>query len=82
MSAKILIVDDETNVRLNYRITLETEGHEIFEAASAANALEQMVERTVGLAILAGLISLFVSLLMISGSGSSSGRGSNGDDSL
>ena len=52
MSAKILIVDDETNVRLNYRITLETEGHEIFEAASAANALEQMVERTVGLAIL------------------------------
>jgi FixJ family two-component response regulator len=52
VSAKILIVDDETNVRLNYRITLETEGHEIFEAASAANALEQMVERTVGLAIL------------------------------
>jgi DNA-binding NtrC family response regulator len=26
MSAKILIVDDETNVRLNYRVTLETEG--------------------------------------------------------
>ena len=40
MSAKILIVDDETNVRLNYRITLETEGYRIFEAVSAAGALE------------------------------------------
>ena len=36
MNAKILIVDDETNVRLNYRITLETEGYQIFEAGSAA----------------------------------------------
>ncbi len=26
MSANILIVDDETNVRLNYRVALETEG--------------------------------------------------------
>ena len=38
MSAKILIVDDEKNVRLNYRLTLETEGYEIFEAASATRA--------------------------------------------
>jgi two-component system, OmpR family, response regulator len=52
VSAKILIVDDETNVRLNYRITLETEGHEIFEAASAANALAQLVEQSFNLAIL------------------------------
>ena len=52
MSAKILIVDDERNVRLNYRITLETEGYEIFEAVSAANALDDMVGRSFDLAIL------------------------------
>jgi DNA-binding response OmpR family regulator len=52
VSAKILIVDDETNVRLNYRITLETEGYEIFEAVSGASALEQLVERSFDLAIL------------------------------
>ena len=52
MSAKILIVDDEKNVRLNYRITLETEGYEIFEAVSAANALEELVGRSFDLAIL------------------------------
>jgi DNA-binding NtrC family response regulator len=52
VSAKILIVDDERNVRLNYRITLETEGYEIFEAVSAANALDDMVGRSFDLAIL------------------------------
>ena len=52
MSAKILIVDDETNVRLNYRITLETEGYEVFEAASAESALEELIERSFELAIL------------------------------
>lgn len=52
MSARILIVDDETNVRLNYRITLETEGYEIFEAGSAALALEELVEGSFAVAIL------------------------------
>src|ERR1700736_7004853 len=52
MSAKILIVDDETNVRLNYRITLETEGYQIFEAGSAASALEELIGRSFDLAIL------------------------------
>ena len=52
MSARILIVDDETNVRLNYRITLETEGYEIFEAGSAARALQELVERSFAVAIL------------------------------
>ena len=52
MSAKILIVDDEKNVRLNYRIALETEGYQIFEAVSAANALEELVARSFDLAIL------------------------------
>ena len=52
MSAKILIVDDETNVRLNYRITLETEGYRIFEAVSAAGALEELIGQSFDLAIL------------------------------
>ena len=52
MSAKILIVDDETNVRLNYRITLETEGYQISEAASGAIALEELLAGTFDLAIL------------------------------
>jgi FixJ family two-component response regulator len=52
MNARILIVDDETNVRLNYRVTLETEGYEVFEAPSAASALEQLVARSFSLAIL------------------------------
>src|SRR6202795_3137503 len=52
MSAKILIVDDETNVRLNYRITLETEGYRVFEAVSAAGALEELIGSSFDLAIL------------------------------
>lgn len=52
MSANILIVDDETNVRLNYRATLETEGYQIFEAVSGARALEELLGRSFDLAIL------------------------------
>jgi DNA-binding response OmpR family regulator len=52
VNAKILIVDDEMNVRLNYRVTLETEGHQIFEAASGASALEELVARPFDLAVL------------------------------
>jgi DNA-binding response OmpR family regulator len=52
MSAKILIVDDEKNVRLNYRMTLETEGYTIFEAVSGAGALEELAVRSFDLAIL------------------------------
>ena len=52
MSVKILIVDDEPNVRLNYRITLETEGYDVSEASSATIALEELVGRSYDLAIL------------------------------
>jgi FixJ family two-component response regulator len=52
MSARILIVDDEANVRLNYRVTLETEGYEVFEAPSGASALEQLDARSFSMAIL------------------------------
>ena len=52
MSAKILIVDDETTVRLNYRVTLETEGYKILEAVSGASALEELLAQVFDLAIL------------------------------
>src|ERR1700730_16623090 len=52
MRPRILVVDDETNVRLNYRVTLETEGYEVVEAASAARALRELVEQSFSLAIL------------------------------
>jgi two-component system, OmpR family, response regulator len=52
MSTKVLIVDDEANVRLNYRITLETEGYEVFEADSAASALQQLLEHSFAVAVL------------------------------
>jgi FixJ family two-component response regulator len=52
MRPRILIVDDETNVRLNYRVTLETEGYEVVEAASAVRALQELIERSFSLAIL------------------------------
>src|ERR1700730_1749944 len=52
MRPRILVVADETNVRLNYRVTLETEGYEVVEAASAARALQELVEQSFSLAIL------------------------------
>jgi FixJ family two-component response regulator len=52
MSTKILIVDDEPNVRLNYRITLETEGYEVLEAESSASALQQFLEHSFAVAVL------------------------------
>jgi DNA-binding NtrC family response regulator len=39
---RILIVDDEPNVRLNYRLALELEGYEVIEANSGQEALRQL----------------------------------------
>ena len=39
MSKRILIVDDERNVRLNLRTALETEGYEVVEASSGQEGL-------------------------------------------
>jgi DNA-binding response OmpR family regulator len=52
MNKRILIVDDEANVRLNFRTTLETQDYEIFEARSAEQALELLGERPFALAVL------------------------------
>jgi DNA-binding response OmpR family regulator len=52
MIKRILIVDDEPNVRLSYRATLEAEGYGVEEANSAATALEKLVPGHFDLAIL------------------------------
>ncbi len=51
MSKQILVVDDEPNVRLTYRVTLETEGFTILEANSGPKALEQFAANHIDLAI-------------------------------
>lgn len=52
MKTNVLIVDDEPNVRLNYRVTLETEGYTVFEAGSGEAALKQLEAQHCDLAIL------------------------------
>lgn len=52
MSGRVLVVDDEPHVWLNYRVALETEGYDVVEANSGKAALEQLVDRRFGLAIL------------------------------
>ena len=52
MNERLLIVDDETNVRLNFRMTLETEGYEIFETRSGEQALQLLAKHSFALAIL------------------------------
>src|ERR1700730_3082784 len=49
---RILVVDDEPNVRLNYRITLDVEGYEVKEASGAKEAIELLHEQLFDLAIL------------------------------
>jgi DNA-binding NtrC family response regulator len=52
MSKRILIVDDETNVRLSFRMALETDGYEIFEAYSIEPAFQMLTEYSFALVIL------------------------------
>ncbi len=49
---RILIVDDEPNVRLGYRITLETEGYDVCEADGATEAFQAFDASDFSLAIL------------------------------
>src|SRR5262245_25384356 len=50
--ARILIVDDEPNIRLVFRTTLETLGYEIAEAQDGAAALEALQRRAADLVLL------------------------------
>lgn len=52
MSKKILVVDDEPNVRLSYRAALEIEGYAITEAHCGAKALDDLAAGPFDLAIL------------------------------
>jgi len=52
MSAAILIVDDEPNIRMMYRAALGGFDYDIFEADSAESALEKFRERRFEVAIL------------------------------
>jgi DNA-binding response OmpR family regulator len=52
MSKQVLIVDDEPNVRLAYRMTLEAEGMAVHQADGAAAALEKLSTIPIDLAIL------------------------------
>lgn len=52
MNKKILIVDDEPNVRLSYRATLETEGYVMREAHCGQKALDELAASPFDLAIL------------------------------
>jgi len=47
---RILIVDDEPNVRLSYRAALETEGLDVYEANSATKALDTFASQNFDLA--------------------------------
>jgi DNA-binding NtrC family response regulator len=51
MKPRILIVDDERNVRLMYRSALETIGYDVYEADSAEKATEEFAQRRFDLAI-------------------------------
>jgi two-component system, NtrC family, nitrogen regulation response regulator NtrX len=52
MSATILVVDDEKNIRRTLRMVLEGEGYGVEEAESAERALEILEEAAIDLAIL------------------------------
>ena len=52
MKNRILIVDDEKNVRMMYRAALETEGFEVVEAESGAQAVEDFAKAKFDVAVL------------------------------
>lgn len=48
---KVLVVDDESNMRLMIRMILESAGHEVVEAAHGAAALERVKDSQVDLVV-------------------------------
>jgi CheY-like chemotaxis protein len=52
MKKRILVTDDEPNVRLSYCTVLEVEGYATEEANSAVTALEKLIAGRFDLAIL------------------------------
>ena len=52
MSASILIVDDERNIRLMLRTTLASEGYDVYEAANGHEALDAIRDTSIDLMLL------------------------------
>jgi DNA-binding NtrC family response regulator len=52
MNKRIIIVEDERNVRMMYRAALETEGFDVTEAESGAIAVEKFAQATFDVAVL------------------------------
>ncbi|MDZ7362281.1 MAG: response regulator [candidate division KSB1 bacterium] len=50
--ARVLIVEDDGNLRLLYRIVLETEGYEVIDVGSGAEALRVLSEELVDVVVL------------------------------
>jgi DNA-binding NtrC family response regulator len=50
--ARLLVVDDESNIRLLYSQELSEEGHQVVTAASAAEAAEKLAESDFDLVVL------------------------------
>lgn len=50
--AKLLVVDDESNIRLLYSQELSEEGHQVVTAASAGEAVEKLAESDYDLVVL------------------------------
>jgi DNA-binding NtrC family response regulator len=50
--AKILVVDDESNIRLLYSQELSEEGHQVVTAASAGEAVEKLADSDFDLVVL------------------------------
>jgi NtrC-family two-component system response regulator AlgB len=52
VAATALVIDDEKNIRATVRVTLESVGLQVVEAANAASALEAVARQTIDLALL------------------------------
>ena len=50
--AKLLVVDDESNIRLLYSQELSEEGHQVVTAASATEAVEKLADSDFDLVVL------------------------------
>jgi DNA-binding NtrC family response regulator len=50
--AKLLVVDDESNIRLLYSQELSEEGHQVVTAASASEAMEKLADSDYDLVVL------------------------------
>ena len=52
MNSKILVVEDEENLRLLYQMELEEEGYQVFSVASGQKALEELKNNKADLVVL------------------------------